>query len=475
MTNLDAFKAYADAFEVAYLDSDWSPVSAYFHPDAVYETVALEPFAETIRGREAVMAYFVRILEEFDHRFDSREPVITEGPAQEADGSVVTRYDLTYRLNGAPDLRMRGIETARYRDGLIIHLENALPEETTEEMMRWMAQHAAKLPPPASREEPAPADGIRILDDAQAESYWLPRASQGYATILLCPESSACNAYSAGTHVVPPGGALPERRFARGDFIVHVLAGEAVATLDGAEERVGPGDTVVVGRQVTHQVANAGDGELRLLWFSVPTGYERLLRSGGRARAPTETTRPDLPDAPEQEAALDYYQGPAEIGARAPGKGQAMVVREADRQSYWQSLPAVGYADAIVSPHNYASNAFAVGAQTLYPKASIPPHAHRRNEELLFVTEGSGFAVTGSGEIPIRPGNAVFAGRHALHGFTAADHDRLTVVWIFSPPELETVLAALGAPRIPGEEAPEPFMPPDNVLEILEQGGFAPL
>ncbi len=312
---------------------------------------------------------------------------------------------------------------------------------------------------------------ILVLDECEAETYWMPEPSQGYATILLSPLTSACNAFSVGTHLVPVGGELPERCFARGDFTLYVDQGDAVVMLDGIAETVTQGDTIVIARQTIHSVTNTGELALRLVWFCIPSGYERLIRESGEKKI--DESRPVSSGATGKAAGRDYYQGVAEIGSFTPAKGQSVVVREADRVSYWQCMPAQGYADMIISPHNYASNSFAVGAQRLFPGAAIPPHAHSRNEELLFVTDGHGYVVTDTGKKPIKKGNAVFAGRFAKHGFVAADDNPLEVVWIFSPPELETVLTAMGRRRTPGEEPPDPFMPPANILDILNNGGFA--
>lgn len=470
MGNLEKFEAYSEAFEVAYESGEWSPVELFFNEDAVYEIVADAPMAAKYVGRDAIMAEFVRVLDEFDYRFDTRSPVIVD-PSKEVGDAVTNTFVLTYTCQGLPDVVMHGSETAVYKNGKISRLENTFTPETAAKMFQWMGRNLSKLPRPRSQQNRADEGPTLVLDEAESESYWMPKSSEGYATILLCAESSACNAYSVGTHVVPVGGGLPQRCFARGDFVVYIDEGQATITLDGTAEAVTKGDTLVAARQVTHSISNTGNEELRLLWFCIPGGYEKLIRKFGKKK--TGEQRPTFDAKPGFDTTLDYYQGIKEIGSLVPTKGQSLVIREADRKSFWQSLPAHGYADMIISPHNYTSNSFAIGAQKLLPGAAIPPHAHSRNEELLFVTQGSGYAITETEKIPLKRGQALFVGRYAKHGFLADADNSLEVVWIFSPPELETVLAGMGRPRIPGEDAPEPFIPPANIMKILDHGGFA--
>jgi len=471
VNNLELFQAYADAFEVAYESMEWQEVKTFFDEDAVYEIVANPPMAAKFVGRDSVMDEFVRVLDEFDYRFDTRSPVLVED-SKEVGDSVTNTFVLTYAKQGLPDIVMHGSETATYKDGKIIRLENRFTDETAANMFKWMGRNQSKLPPPRSQQIRDDKGPTLTLDENQSESYWMPNTSEGYATIMLSPESSPCNAYSVGTHVIPGGGALPKRCFARGDFVIYVDGGTTKIVLDGTEEILEQGDTVVVSRQVTHSIINnSADNELRILWFCIPSGYESLIRSFGKKKTGSERPIFDAPSG--SSTAKDYYQGVKEIGALVPLKGQSLVIREVDRKSFWQSVPAQGYADMIISPHNYTSNSFAIGAQVLLPGASIPVHCHRRNEELLYVTGGSGYLVTDEGNIPIRPGNAVFVGRFARHGFLADKDNTLEVVWIFSPPELETVLAGMGTLRTPGEDAPAPFIPPSNIMHILKHGGFA--
>ena len=46
------------------------------------------------------------------------------------------------------------------------------------------------------------------------------------------------------------------------------------------------------------------------------------------------------------------------------------------------------------------------------------------------------------------------------------------MMWVIFPPGLEDWFRAIGKPRMPGEETPEPFERPKNVAAIQDQQRF---
>ena len=74
------------------------------------------------------------------------------------------------------------------------------------------------------------------------------------------------------------------------------------------------------------------------------------------------------------------------------GKGQSFVVGPDAGESYWQPVPANGYADVRVSARNQAGNSrFSTGVQVIAPHSHIREHSHDAHEELLFFFEGIQF------------------------------------------------------------------------------------
>jgi mannose-6-phosphate isomerase-like protein (cupin superfamily) len=70
------------------------------------------------------------------------------------------------------------------------------------------------------------------------------------------------------------GEEIGEEVHERGDQIVVVVAGEAEAVLDGASTRLGPNGIAFIPAGTTHNVIQAGAGDLRLLSIYAPPEHE---------------------------------------------------------------------------------------------------------------------------------------------------------------------------------------------------------
>ena len=139
----DRFLEYADAFEVTYEDNDWSRLEPFFTEGAVYETLPIELFGESASGLAAVMAKLEGSINGLDRLMDTRvvelTPPITEGD------TVRTNWTASYSKSGVPDLKIGGIEYARFEGDRIALLRDELDPGTEGELASWMAQHGESL------------------------------------------------------------------------------------------------------------------------------------------------------------------------------------------------------------------------------------------------------------------------------------------------------------------------------------------
>ncbi|MFC1579142.1 nuclear transport factor 2 family protein [Pseudomonadota bacterium] len=139
----DRFLEYADAFEITYEDNDWSRLEPFFTEGAVYETPPSELFGESASGLAAVMAKLERSINGFDRLMDTRvlelTPPITEGD------TVRTNWTSSYSKSGVPDLKLGGIEYARFEGDRIALLRDEPDPGTEEELASWLAQHGESL------------------------------------------------------------------------------------------------------------------------------------------------------------------------------------------------------------------------------------------------------------------------------------------------------------------------------------------
>ncbi|QCP50302.1 cupin domain-containing protein [Trinickia violacea] len=153
-----------------------------------------------------------------------------------------------------------------------------------------------------------------------------------------------------------------------------------------------------------------------------------------------------------------------------------LVVRPDNEESYWQPVPANGFASVHVAPHLAAmQRAFSVGTQTVPPGGYVRLHAHADAEEVFHIVHGYGKAIIEGVEHRLEPGTTIFLGARQSHTLINDGTADLHWVWFFVPSGLEKFFKAVGHPRRPGETAPAAFARPDDVLEIEASTGFTPV
>ena len=74
--------------------------------------------------------------------------------------------------------------------------------------------------------------------------------------------------------------------------------------------------------------------------------------------------------------------------------GEVKIVQPGEAESYWQPVPANGYVEVLFAPDKVAmAHPVCFGTQTVAPGCYVREHAHDKNEEVIFVFEGTGRAV----------------------------------------------------------------------------------
>jgi ketosteroid isomerase-like protein len=145
MSRIALFVQYANAFEDAYKNDDWSLIEPYFAEDAVYEVGPIPPPLGGINeGRDAILAYFDRVLNGFDRRFATRTISVVDGPREDGD-TVWLRGGVTYTAPGVPDLYFELEESTTFRGDRIVRLEDRYDEATMQKIVDYARTHGAKL------------------------------------------------------------------------------------------------------------------------------------------------------------------------------------------------------------------------------------------------------------------------------------------------------------------------------------------
>lgn len=147
--------------------------------------------------------------------------------------------------------------------------------------------------------------------------------------------------------------------------------------------------------------------------------------------------------------------------------GEALVLGPEDGASFWQPVPANGHVRNLLNDTLVRSESrFALGTQTVAPRAFIREHTHDRIEEVIFVLSGRGIARLDGVDHASEPGSCVYVGRNRKHHFLNPHDEPLTFLWLVMPGGLDAFFAEIGRPRSPGEPPPAPFPRPDDIAEI---------
>ncbi len=149
------------------------------------------------------------------------------------------------------------------------------------------------------------------------------------------------------------------------------------------------------------------------------------------------------------------------------------VVRQPDEgTSYWQPVPASGYAEVMLTPADTGHDGYSTGFQTVAPGGRVRAHSHDAQVELQVCFRGTGHIEIDGETHPLSPGTMCFLGRDAMHEIVNDGPDALVMLWLIAPAGLEDFFAAIGRARTPGEAAPEPFARPTGVVEIERSLGL---
>jgi ketosteroid isomerase-like protein len=146
MSLIPRFATYAAAFEDAYNSDDWKPIAPFFAQDAVYEIPGMPaPIGGRFEGRDAILAYFKRVLDGFDRRFATREVSLVRAPS-EAGSAVSIRGRVVYTSPHAPSLEFELDEIATFDpEGRIVRLEDRYEASTSRALSDYLRTHGKAL------------------------------------------------------------------------------------------------------------------------------------------------------------------------------------------------------------------------------------------------------------------------------------------------------------------------------------------
>jgi mannose-6-phosphate isomerase-like protein (cupin superfamily) len=133
--------------------------------------------------------------------------------------------------------------------------------------------------------------------------------------------------------------------------------------------------------------------------------------------------------------------------------GEALVLGPEDGASFWQPVPANGHVRNLLNDTLVRSESrFALGTQTVAPRAFIREHTHDRVEEVIFVLSGRGIARLDGVDHALEPGSCVYVGRNRKHHFLNPHDEPLTFLWLVM--RVQEMVSTPSSPRSAGPAAP---------------------
>ena len=165
--------------------------------------------------------------------------------------------------------------------------------------------------------EPLIKGPAMVLGPEEGASYWQPGPHHGYMTVKLGPHNLDHKPFSMGIQVMPPGCHVRAHGHAQNDEVFYILEGTGRCVIDGAEHKLEPGSTVMLGRYCEHSIHNDGDKDMKFVWFFTPPGLEQVVEAAGKPRKAGDNA-PDNIERPANIAEVlkkAGYATPEEIAA----------------------------------------------------------------------------------------------------------------------------------------------------------------
>jgi quercetin dioxygenase-like cupin family protein len=104
-----------------------------------------------------------------------------------------------------------------------------------------------------------------------------------------------------------------------------------------------------------------------------------------------------------------------------------------------------------------------MGYEDVAPGYVIPPHRHLTADEIIFVHRGSGVAILGQQETPIKEGATVYIPRDTRVSLRNTGSGPMTIAFFFSGPGFEQMLRDMSV----REGEPPPPMSPAEAARLV--------
>jgi mannose-6-phosphate isomerase-like protein (cupin superfamily) len=291
---------------------------------------------------------------------------------------------------------------------------------------------------------------MRVTGSDEGRTFWVLSER---ARILLDAEHSG-GAYTVIESEVLPGGGPPPHAHARESEMFFVIDGEFQFIRENTTFRATAGTAVYVPENVTHTFKNVGKRTGRLLVVANPCGMERMFAAAGVRADDPEMPPPQLTPAAIEKVmraatAHDIVMKPdwrADREVRCPRKDVPLWV--------------LGQHVNVKLSSDDTARAYCVAEVTMRPGEGVPPHAHRREDEIFYITEGTVMFRVAEEAIVATPGTMVYVPRMVQHAFANIGETNARIVDVHAPGGFERFFMEAGS------FCTDPDQPPTEPVDL---------
>jgi len=122
--------------------------------------------------------------------------------------------------------------------------------------------------------------------------------------IVIAGAEETMGQFSMFEAVIPPGGGPPPHRHLWEDEAFYVLEGSVAFTIEGQLEEALPGSFFRLPRGKLHSFKNNGTSPARLMFITIPGGFEKFLEDCAKP-LPHRNAKPDPLTADEFESIIE--------------------------------------------------------------------------------------------------------------------------------------------------------------------------
>ncbi len=217
-----------------------------------------------------------------------------------------------------------------------------------------------------------------IVPPGKGDAFWI---LGDRITFKLGPGETG-GAFSLAENRSVPGGGPPPHIHAREHELFCVLEGDIEFVLAEAAFRASAGHVQFLPMGVMHGFRNVGPDSLRFLVLATPCGFERFIATAGHPVA-VYGENPPPPSPADIQRIQDLI----------PTFGVEMhpehrPTRQVQARDHGRRMTVLGIDVVLKLSGAQTAGEFCVAELTIASGSGIPMHAHKREDEVFYVTEG---------------------------------------------------------------------------------------